>query len=160
MHDMSEPAKTEILQMFRNGGTIPVELFQMVTGRHLGGGTTRDVFEYSLDDSMVIKYETNARSFANVMEWEAWQKLTYDRELSKWLAPCHHISPCGSILIQSKTEPLPRDKYPKKIPKLFHDTKYQNWGWWKRRIVCHDYALIGTFDGGNLARMVNADWWG
>ncbi|MDW9491747.1 hypothetical protein [Sinorhizobium meliloti] len=150
----------DIKREFRAGGTIPVELFQLVTGKHLGGGSTRQVFEYALDPALVIKYEMNAGSFANVMEWETWQKLTWDKELSKWLAPCLYISPCGCILIQQKTEPLPHSKYPKKIPRLFQDTKYQNWGWWKSRFVCHDYALTGTFDGGSPARLVNADWWG
>ena len=149
-----------LYRLIRNGGTMATDLYSLVTGRLLGVGLSRIVFEYAPDPELVIKFETTGNDFNNVIEWDVWDNVKYDKKLSKWFAPCHFISPCGAILIQQKTTPIPKENMPKKIPRLFTDLKYQNWGSLDGRPVCHDYGNHRIYNGGTLHQLVNADWWG
>lgn len=156
---MSETER-DLYRIIRNGGTVATDLYSMVTGRMLGVGASRIVFDYAPDPTLVIKFETGGGGFSNVMEWDIWENMQFDKRLSKWLAPCLMISPCGSILLQRKTTPLSIDHLPKKIPRFFTDLKYQNWGMLDGKPVCHDYGNHRAYSGGNLHQLVKADWWG
>jgi hypothetical protein len=131
----------------------------MFTGQSLGRGASRYVFDCPLMKNSVVKYEIGTRSFCNQAEWDIWNNLSDHKVLGQWLAPIYHISPCGIILVQAKTTPVPRDQMPKMIPRFFTDTKYQNWGWFEGRVVCHDYANNRLYSDGSLGRLVKASWW-
>jgi hypothetical protein len=139
---------------------MATDLYSMVTGKLLGVGASRTVFDFMPDPTLVIKFETVGGSFDNVMEWDIWENCQYDKRLAKWLAPCHMISPCGSILLQKKTTPVSIEQLPKKIPRFFTDLKHQNWGMLDGRPVCHDFANHLAYAGGTLHQLVKADWWG
>jgi hypothetical protein len=135
------------------------EALHLLCGRLLGVGSARHVYECALNSEWVVKVETGARSFQNALEWEFWQDAQANKELARWLAPCHHISPSGVVLIQARTTDAPTKAFPKKVPKVFTDLKYQNWGYLlgdHRRLVCHDYALTLNYTTG----LRQADWWG
>lgn len=111
-----------------------------VLGAELGRGVGRAVYAYELDATKVVKVEDTAQSFQNVVEWEAW-RVVKDTHLAKWFAPCHHISPNGSILIQERTTPIVR--FPAKVPSFFTDLKLANFGKLPGRpFVSHDYGSI------------------
>jgi len=125
----------------------------------LGEGIGRRTFVFGLDYTKVIKIEDSAGSFQNVMEWETWQSLEgtpYD----KWLAPCRHISPCGTILIMDRTRPPGRGELPKKLPEWLSDHKLENYGFIKSRFVCHDYGTNLLLNHGAYKPMSrrNIDW--
>lgn len=156
---MSE-AYNEVLKEVRTGGAIATDLLAVLCGRHLGSGVYRKTFLSSANREQVVKIETESGHFCNVAEWEIWENLKEHKVLSQWLAPVRFISPNGAILIQERTYPVHESQMPEKIPRLFTDTKIQNWGMFEGRIVCHDYANHNLFRGGNLAQLVKADWWG
>lgn len=110
----------------------------LLLGDRLGAGVAREVFVYGLDESKVIKIEDVARSFQNVMEWEVWKEIE-DTEWARWFAPCHFISPSGSVLIQARTKPI--ERLPAELPSFLADLKPSNFGRYKGRIVAHDYGL-------------------
>ena len=85
-----------------------------------------------------------------------WNDWSADKEMKSWLAPCEAISPCGTVLLQGRTQPIPKEHYPKRLPKFFTDTKRSNFGLLEGRIVCHDYGLVVSEVE---TRMVRADWW-
>jgi len=60
---------------------------------------------------------------------------------ARWFAPCRRISPCGIVLIQERTRPLPHGELPKELPDFFTDLKPENFGLIDGQVVCHDYAL-------------------
>lgn len=134
------------------------EFFNTLVGKQLGRGMSRTVYAFKLNPDLVVKIEEGKGSFQNIREWEYWNEMK-DSPVARWLAPCLYISPCGSVLIQSRVLPLDRSKYPKKIPHFFTDTKYQNFGLYKGKFVCIDYGSI-PFAKGVTSKMVKADWWG
>lgn len=77
----------------------------LLCGQFLGEGMSRKVFVCGLDSSLVVKVETEAGRFQNVKEWELWQEIQYT-SAAKWLAPCLHLSPDGTILVMARTSPL------------------------------------------------------
>lgn len=159
MHDMSE-AYREVLKEVRNGGSIAADLLATLCGRHLGSGVYRKTFLSEVNKEQVVKIETESGHFCNVTEWDIWENLKEHKVLSRWMAPVRYISPNGAILIQDRTYPVHVSQMPEKIPRLFCDTKIQNWGWYEGRIVCHDYGNHRLYNGGNIAQLVKADWWG
>lgn len=151
--------RRELKTSFLKGGVIPNDLFELITGDQIAYGVYRDVFDCPVFKGCVIKYETGAGNFCNIAEWEIWNNLKNHKVLGQWLAPCYQISPSGTILVQAKTTPAHPDQFPAKIPRFFTDTKYQNWGWYDGRLVCHDYANNRLFSDGPLGTMVKAKWW-
>ena len=111
-------------------------------GKWLGGGMSRQVYEHPTDKNKVIKIENSAREFQNVIEWEFWQNWQYDKDVSKWLAPCYSISYNGTFLIMDRTIPLITT--PKYLPTFLTDHKLDNYGMLKGKLVCHDYGRIVT----------------
>ena len=131
------------------------DFFRLFAGDFLGGG----VFACATDPTLVIKIETPAHSFQNVVEWEAWQEIKDLRtSIEKWFAPCIAISPCGIVMLQRRTAPLNEEELPKRVPAFFTDTKLSNFGWYEDRIVAHDYGLTELISSGLSPKMEIADW--
>lgn len=121
------------------------EFMFFMTGDKIGNGASRIVFDHPHDKTKVIKMENRADTFHNVREWQIWQDFQHVPSITRWLAPCHHISHSGTFLVMSKTSPLL--KVPKMVPKFCTDHKMANYGMYKGRLVCHDYGhLIITLD--------------
>lgn len=119
--------------------SVALETLQLLLGEKLGGGAYRDVFAMTLNPDLVLKVEPENNSrFSNIQEWTVWNEVQDDPELARWFAPCHHISSCGTILIQSRTKPL--KKLPAEVPNVMTDVKLANMGLYKGRPVFHDYG--------------------
>lgn len=116
------------------------DLWRLLTGKCLGEGCYRKVFEFRYDPSLVIKVEQEEGCFHNVREWDAWQTLEHAPKWRRWLAPCVAISPRGNFLLQRRTTPVAMKDMPRLVPAFFTDKKVGNWGRLNGRIVCHDYA--------------------
>lgn len=117
---------------------------RLFLGKHLGTGAFRAVYEHGLDPKAVIKAELNEECFHNVNEWIVWNDLRFRQDAAKWLAPCIAISPGGHILVQARTKPITKAQMPTKVPRFLTDIKTDNWGLYRGRPVCHDYALVIT----------------
>ncbi len=141
-------------------GVVAVDFFRTMVGKWLGGGIGRGVYVLGTDPSLAVKIETRSHSFQNISEWEVWNDLKNMNNDSahKWFAPCHYISPCGAVLIQSRTKPLDKSRFPDKMPSFFTDLKYQNFGMLNGRIVAHDYGYNRFVHLGATARMRVANW--
>lgn len=140
------------------GRNTLIDLAQLICGRRLGSGIGRTVYRMATEPDKVIKIEEGGCSFQNVIEWQTWEALRYTKH-ARWLAPVEHISPCGIVLIMAATEPLPKARYPERMPTWLSDFKVDNYGLYKGRVVCHDYGTNlllnhGAFGG----RMRKVDW--
>ena len=87
------------------GNTVSRDLLDMCIGTRLGGGLSREVFSFGPDPSLVIKIETEAGHFQNIIEWHTWERIERTRT-AKWFAPCVRISDDGKILLMKRTQPL------------------------------------------------------
>lgn len=134
---------------------IKDDFIGLICGKLIGDGAARQVYECTLDDSLVVKVEW-AKSFQNTIEWEVWSEVK-DTDFAKYFAPVVAISCYGNILIMKKTEPM--KKYPEMIPAFFSDTKKANYGKYKGHFCCHDYGLNNLMTKGMTKRMVKAYWW-
>ncbi len=123
---------------------VSQDFFSMVCGEVLGSGIARTVYACKLRPDLVVKMETAGKHFQNIMEWEFWKEWQHSSEVRSWLAPCVDISPCGIVLFQKRTTPVPLDDYPSKLPRFLTDTKLSNYGYYKDQFVCHDYGLADT----------------
>lgn len=139
-------------------GTIGRDFFQLVCGEQIGAGLGREVFELVLNPDLVVKFETGGGSFQNVHEWQVWQSVQFT-DHAKWFAPCRKISSCGTVLIQSRTQPVRREELPERIPSFFSDTKIENWGLLDGQTVCHDYGTHMMLERGISKRKFKVDWW-
>lgn len=134
------------------------DVFRMLCGHKLGSGSARQVYECAYNSDYVVKIEDRAESFQNVLEWHLWNDAEHmGTDVSKWLAPCVRISPCGVVLIQKRTQPA--KKYPEKLPSWLTDTKRQNYGMIGSRFVCHDYGVNLMCNSGLTKRLRKVDWW-
>lgn len=113
------------------------DILALMLGARLGSGIARSVYVFRPNPTLVVKIEEDAGSFQNIIEWTTWNEVS-DTKWAVWFAPCHHISPCGTALIQSRTHPLGTP--PDKIPNFFADLKPENWGMLDGRPVAHDYG--------------------
>lgn len=138
------------------GNIVSADLFRVICGRELGFGEGRTVYECDIRPDLVIKIETPSHSFQNQGEWRFWNDWRHDADMRTWLAPCEAISPCGTVLLQQRTQPIPREHYPKRLPQFLTDTKRSNFGLLEGRIVCHDYGLVVSEVATD---MVEAEWW-
>lgn len=128
-------------------------------GKFIGGGAGRRVYDCAFDSKFVVKVEIASRSFQNATEWQVWCDLR-ETHWAKWLSPCEFISECGMVMIQHKTEPLPRDQYPARLPNFFTDLKYSNFGMLDGRLVAHDYGMnLLNSNALRDVKMASADWW-
>jgi hypothetical protein len=125
----------------------------LLVGEYISGGAFREVFRNRIDAESVIKIEEGSGNFCNIKEWEIWSQVQYGA-ISKFFAPCLHISPNGTVLIQAKTMPIAKRDLPKKVPAFMTDLHARNWGWYKGRAVCHDYGNILFEQGSNLKKAI------
>lgn len=137
--------------------TILREWMDHCLGKKLGGGIGRMVFIYELNPAYVVKVEDKS-GHQNVLEWEIWQVVA-ETPYQRWFAPCKLLSAYGSVLVQARTLPAPRARYPKKMPEFLGDYKYSNYGLYRGRLVCHDYGSAIVLSNGISERMRKADWW-
>jgi len=131
------------------------DFLQIFCGDLLGDGISRQVYQCTIDKTLVIKVE-HARTFQNVIEWDVWDCVK-DTEFSKYFAPCISISQGGHVLLMKKTSPM--KKYPEKIPAFLTDTKRANYGQYKGQFCCHDYGNNLLIEKGLTKRLVKANWW-
>lgn len=147
-------AEADVNSYFNN--TISGDVLAMLTGEFINSGIARTVYHCRLRPDLVVKIETPGQSFQNVMEWETWRAWEHNKNVKRWLAPCVDISPCGTVLLQMKTTPIPPERFPAKMPAFLTDMKRANYGLLKGRVVCHDYGMSVA----NLeTRLRKADWW-
>lgn len=133
------------------------DLAGMVLGDLHGFGSTRTIYTHATDPTLMVKVETDAGSYNNIMEWEAWKSVK-DTEFAKWFAPCVEISPAGLVLTMKKCERVSARGLPRKVPAFFADLKAENWGWYEDRFVCLDYGLHLLHEYGMTKRMRVANW--
>lgn len=134
------------------------ELFNMFCNEQIGRGMSRDVYDSEVVPDCVVKVETRVKCFQNILEWETWERVK-ETEFAKYFSPCRWISPSGVILVQTRTEKIPRNQYPKLMPYFFTDFKYDNYGMLNGQIVCHDYGTNLLFEYGMTKRMKKIKWW-
>lgn len=125
------------------GCSVSEDLMHMLLGNRLGTGSFREVYALRFSDDLVVKVETG-KTFFNVTEWEVWNACP--KEYTHWLAPCVHISDCGTCLVQKRVSPIA--KRPANIPNWLDDNKLSNWGKFRNRLVCCDYGHHRLFKEG------------
>lgn len=152
MSDMRDELEAE---HFRT--TVGKDLSRLAIGALIGTGAYRHVYEWLPDPSLVLKIENGAKSFANVIEDEVWNRVR-DTEFARWFAPVVQISDCGSLILQKRTEPIRREELPELVPAFFTDLHIYNWGLLNGRPVCHDYGLNLLMERGMTKRMRKAGW--
>lgn len=136
-----------------------------ILGQKLGSGIDREVFVFKPDPAKVIKIETGAGHFQNVVEYQVWHEASgpsSDTILARYLAPVHMISVYGCFLLMERTFPPPSNfKWPDKLPRALTDFKKGNFGVTaKGKLVCHDYGVNMILANGIDNRMRKAHWWG
>lgn len=146
--------RDQLLKLLDNYKRLSTKRFkQIFCGKRIGEGVSREVFEFVLDKRYVVKIDTT-EDFDNIMEWKIWHHLKDYKALSQHLAPCIWMMPNGKVLIQRKIRF--KGKYPDKMPNLFTDLKYQNYGFIGKRIVCCDYSRSNLFKSGRVRKV---KWW-
>lgn len=138
--------------------SIQVDLAHLICGEPLGFGIARQVFVLGTDPTKVVKVEIAAGSFQNVIEWQTWNDLR-ETQYAKYLAPCHHISPCGIVLIQSRVGPLTARHERQPLPSFLTDFKRSNYGVLDRRVVCCDYGTNLLLNHGAFASRMRKPKW-
>lgn len=121
-------------------GVLKNDFIRMFTGPKIAQGVARSVYELIGQPALVLKVEVTEQTFQNVLEWQFWTSVQF----TPWaalFAPCRRVSPCGHILIQERTKPLPEDFTLPNLPDFLSDLKPENFGTIDGRLVCHDYAL-------------------
>lgn len=136
------------------------ECYRVLCGKPLGHGDSREVYACAFDDEYVVKIEQGARSFDNSVEWALWHdRLSRVEWASKLFAEPVAISPCGSVMIQRRTEPA--REFPHWVPDIWGDLKIENFGMLDGRLVCHDFgnSFFNSSQLGEKPRLVQAKWW-
>lgn len=140
------------------------EALGLLCGTLIGQGMSRSVYNCDILPGSVVKVETTAGRFQNIIEWETWQMVS-GTPASRWFAACQWISPSGVILIQERTITPHPDDYVDKVPVWFTDLKKSNWGMSALRkdrlwLVCHDYGTSRMLQEGTITkRTKKADWY-
>jgi hypothetical protein len=126
---------------------VNTDLILMMLGQKIGSGSYRSVYNYNMNDKLVVKIEPNSTE-QNISEFIMWDEIRGLKEdkawVKDWFAPIHWCSPNGKILIMEKTFQKNKPK-PKEIPKFLSDVKSANFGWIGNKYVCHDYGFIYPF---------------
>lgn len=139
--------------------TVLSDFARLFCGDRLGEGIGREVYALATDPSKVVKVERGEGSFQNVIEWETWGDLKGTRH-AKHLAPCHWISPCGIVLIQTRVQPLTPEHEKARLPSFLCDFKRTNYGVLNGRVVCCDYGTNLLLNHGAFAsKLAKPRWW-
>jgi hypothetical protein len=142
------------------------DAFNMFCGDVIGRGMSRTVYASPLLPNSVVKVETGAQQFQNIVEWETWQRVK-DTPASRWFAACEFISPCGIVLVMQRTRSAGLGEFPDRVPVFLTDLKRTNYGMvganrdggGKQFLVCHDYGTHMLFEHGMTKRTKKANWW-
>lgn len=138
---------------------VSKDLLDLCTDKAISQGSTRSVYKSALAADEVLKFETSARRFQNILEWETWQIVQYFPKHKRWFVPCVSISDCGTILIQKYARDLEESELLAELPVYFADIKRENFGMFNGQVVCRDYGNTFLIDRGfNTTRMKKADW--
>lgn len=145
---------------------IKDDIVSMFRGELIGSGISRDVYAF---DSMIPKAKRlvmkiereDSGHFANVLEYKIWC-IVRKTKWAKWFAPCVALSESGRILMQARTEPVSESsQWPDEMPAFLGDTKVNNYGVYKGRVVCHDYGLdsvLAMIFNGKGPKMKSVEW--
>lgn len=135
------------------------DLQSLLFGQLLGIGIHRKVGVFKPDPTLVIKCALECPNI-NALEYEVWQ-MVKETGIARWFAPVASMSPSGMFLLQERVERIAKKDYPKMIPSFFSDQKYSNYGLWRGKFVCCDYAgFISTSMSHKWNdKMKKADWW-
>lgn len=131
----------------------------LFVGKCIGTGWSRHVYELVGQPDKVMKLEHSNRFFSNVMEWKVWEAVK-DTEHARWFAPCYSISFTGMALIQARTVPLTKEQFSQieEVPEFLSDVFWGNFGYFKDRVVCHDYGRNNLMKlGSKVSAMVPRD---
>jgi len=134
------------------------DTFGLVCSDLISKGSAREVYTFGFDKNLIVKVETGAQSFQNIIEWETWSRVKFI-SLARWFAPCVHISACGTVLVMARTTQPAARQYPAKLPIFLTDTKRSNYGLYKGRFVCHDYGHNLLMEYGMTKKMRRSEWW-
>lgn len=134
------------------------DLLSVIRGPKLGQGVARKVYQMKSNSRLVLKIETGAESFQNMAEWEMWSWVDGRPKISRWFAPCRHISSCGLFLIQDYVEPIRDSERPPLLPSFLSDLKRENFGMLDGKIVCADYGTVLSAIRDMPMRMKKAIW--
>lgn len=153
---------SELERLYFNVNTITSDFFHLICGEKLGRGISREVFRCAFDPTMVFKFEKDAGSFQNIIEWETWQTVRhtagFKTDYAQYFAPCIGISPCGTILAQKAARKIDRAELPAELPSFFTDIKQENFGVIDGKIVCIDYGNTLLMTKGLNNKKRKADW--
>lgn len=145
-----------IYDYFNN--VISKDLFDTFCSTQLGEGAYRKVYRLTLTPEYVVKIEAGAFNFSNIHEWDVWERVKHTKH-AKWFAPCEHISPCGTVLVQKFCKDIDDDALlPEEVPAFFTDIKKSNFGMLNNNIVCRDYGFNLLMEKGMTSRMKKAEW--
>ena len=115
------------------------DLFNMLTGKEIGRGQYRIVYDCAINPKWVVKQDSGDNR-SNLYEWDVWNHFK-GTSLEKWLCPILHCSPRGLWIIAPRTTPITRKQMPRRVPDLLNtDVKLDNWGMLRGKPVCHDYG--------------------
>lgn len=136
-----------------------LDAFNLLCGRKIGYGMTRQVFECNIDKKYVVKVENDEpRShFQNIMEWMVWRRVC-GTDIEKWFAPVHEMSPDGRLLLMHRTTPVSGMHMPNKMPSFFTDFKSSNYGLLNGKVVCHDYGSHLLMERGMTKSLKTVKW--
>lgn len=142
--------------------TLLAALNSVCLGKTLGTGSYRTVHElYDKFTGLVVKISTEHAHTSNVMERTIW--LDHEKtKHKKWLAGCFFLSDCGKALVQERLDIITSvndPRLPKRIPRLFADTKVNNWGVDRNGVVkCVDYGNFNLLTN-NPWQLKKSEWW-
>jgi hypothetical protein len=69
-----------------DNASIHKDTFFLLCRDRIGYGMSREVWSSDLIPDCVVKTESNAGSFQNIIEWETWNRVK-GTEFEKWFAP-------------------------------------------------------------------------
>ena len=127
---------------------VLVDFVKLFARERIASGFSRDVYAYGQNGEYVIKVEHqdhDHKLFQNATEWNLWEEVSEDPKLSRWFAPCINISPGACVLIQARTQPLPKSKKRLRVPAFMCDLKRDNFGLLNGNLVCHDYGTLRMY---------------
>lgn len=149
----------DTLELFQKDWLMLSDFIDMWCGKFVGSGSSRMVYEFTLNKTLVVKIDHTNGGFFNVAEWDTYHNIKNSHpKLAKYLAPCIQISNAGKVMLQQKTECIRSSQLPKSIPFFLADTKLQNWGKLGNKVVCHDFANSRIYSHVSQ-RMVKPEWW-
>lgn len=137
---------------------------QMIIGKHLGRGYSRDVYIHAMEPSIVVKIAMNADGvIANTNEFDIWDEVQHWKgkyeNLKNFFCPVTAMSSDCKVLFMKRTQPLRVEDIPNEVYTWVTDQKLENFGILDGRLVIHDYGLTLIKNGGITNRKRKADFY-